>query len=427
MSSFLNIIGYRPIGKRWHIVGLTLTILLYAQIATSQIVPSVVVDSNYDENMMQTQLVFNSNPSTRLQLINRRIESASDTASVIALLFQRAFTYQQLGKPEVGLGDFMCADSLIKATGFKYPIPPLDFSDIYVEIEAQLFKGFQETDVYPATPKIPEIFETTIANNINAHKGKISYSALYSYYLQNLLFNITLVNPGVKDGHPLNDAALDYANLILSEQLNGYEPTNALVYDSTMLNVITQSDLFGTLTHFKELFILDSKVNSNDLEKVQSMFFKQFLGTVGYLTSKKQALRQPEFDSAIFRSKSPLIKLLSKQVMLNSDSLLPVSSRLDLRTDISSLNEFLFAVRIRYSPKTSDDIALAKIESDIQKQKLITKILLIFISICLVCSLFLYVSKKWYQRHNKKLFTEIMKFLDGEWEYLKKGIRELEK
>ena len=386
-----------------------LVFILKCQNVNGQIVPSVVFDDDHDLALRRAQSVFNDNPELRLNILNRRVESANDTSKLISLLFQRAFTYQQLKNFEAGLIDFMWADKLVKSTGFKYPVPPLDFTDLYIELESQLYKEFAANETPPPSAKIPSIFETIQFINQKSSSKAISpnFRVLYSYHLQTILFNITLVDPDIKDGVISTRSSIDYANIILSGKSNSIksEDDDFWLYDSITHDLIDQSNLWNSLS------VLTSKekgASQNQLNPSASKFFKDLIWTMNRLMHRN-AIGDSIGRVSVLESKSPLINLLSKQIIISQDTLLSPAAKLGLSDEIISYNDFLFALRLRYAPRSTEDKRIHELDKSIKVQKGITYILSGIVCAFLLTSIYLYVSKKIMQKRNRKLLGELAK------------------
>lgn len=395
-------------GFRIAIAILVFILMVKCQNVSGQIVPSVVFDDDHDLALRRAQSAFNDNPELRLNILNRRVESANDTSTLISLLFQRAFTYQQLKNLEAGLIDFMWADKLIKSSGYKYPVPPLDFTDLYIELESQLYKEFAANETPPPSAKIPSIFETLQFLNQNSSKAiRPNFRVLYSYHLQTILFNITLVDPDIKNGLITTRSSIDFANVILSGKSNSIrsEDDDFWLYDSITHDLIDQSNLWHSLS------VLTSKekgASQNQLNPSASNFFKDLIWTMNCLMNRN-GIADSIGRASVSKSKSPLINLLSKKIIISQDSVLSPAAKLGLSDEIISYNDFLFALRLRYAPRSTEDKRIHELDESIKVQKGITYILSGIVCAFLLTSIYLYVSKKIMQKRNRKLLGELAK------------------
>ena len=401
---------------------LCLLMLALNKSASCQLVPSVIFDADDGEALKRGQMLFNDNPAIRLNILNKRIESVTDTSAIVSLLFQRAYTFQQLGEHDAGLNDFMRADQLIAATGFKYPVPPLDFSDIYVELESKLYKNFVSAETFPLSPKVPHIFENMESHGKTpAKKSATNFSALYSYHLQSMIFNITLMDPGIKNGAVTRRSAADYARVILSGQADAIGSDEVWGSDSTTYDLINQSNLKNTLAVFIRSSQASLEKDDIHLKQTASNFFKDLIWSMNSLT------KQPSDTSTrpgVFKSKSPLINLLSKQMLL-TDSLLPLSAQLELTGQMNSYSDFLLAIRMRYSPRSTGDRRIYELEESIEFHKSIRNILVAILSGSVLACIALYVAKKRAQMKRRRLLLEVLKEMDTTLSHIIEGVKRL--
>lgn len=401
---------------------------LSAVACVGQVVPLLMMDNNHNHLLTRSQMAMNEKPLMRLNVLNKRIETTSDTSTLISLLFQRAYTYQQIGKNSAGLNDFIFADHLIEKTGFQYQVPPLDFSDIYVELQAQLFQEYNNTSSVKVSIEMPSVIvRNDLSALLSANKPGLRYSVRYAYYIQSLLFNLTLIDPGIEKGVLTRQSAIEYASGIIAAYEHLSNPDEAAIYDSLTYDLISQSDLKNSLLALTNYSA--SKLNSNNavLKSNASEFFKDMV-TIFDNTILPQS-NNISIDTAeriavlrAVNSPSPLINLIKAQSLLDQDSL-SLNQRIALSDEKVAYSDFLVGMRIKYSPQSPADENLYQMEESANFQRTVTYILLLIALSLLAIALTIYIDRRRIQRQNNKLLSEIVRGVGDTENYIIERIR----
>lgn len=379
--------------------------------ASGQVVPLLIMDNDHDRTLAVGQLALNKRPDVRLYFLNKRIESASDTAALINLLFQRAFTYQQLGDLTAGLRDFMDADNLVAKTNFQYHVPPLDFSDLFIELQAQLYLEYMATDNVKS-PKMPYLIARNDLSPFknNSYKPGLRYSVLYGYYIQSLLFNITLIDPSIQNGKISQVSSIEFANNILTAYEQLIDTVDNITYDPITRDLILHADLKASLQALIQYADPVPLERNKRLTVGASKFFKDITTILDNTlnTSKSQNTENRITEIQSVTSSSPLIKLLRIDALNRLDST-PAQKEMRQSDERVSYSDFLFAMRLRYSPKAPTNQHMYELDAKINIQILIRYALLSTVFLLLSVAVVLYRRKRKLQHKNKQLLATILK------------------